>query len=194
MEGINFNKKFILIILLMGIIFCIFLSTNVNAVNMVLTKDAEFYDTYGVKLGIKLNKGTRLYLNGEKEVNGVVYRMTSLGSNIVRIKADALEFDNITVRNLVTEAAADIYDLHGKKIGRIEKGVKLDTAFNEGEEYFEVAIDGLIKAENFEEDINQDLNEDNNEDVKAKGGNFITKIIAFILNLFSSMIVNMVKI
>ena len=191
MEGINFNKKFILMILLMTILFSIFFISSVSAEHSEqrLIENAEFYDTEGNKIGIKLYEGEYLYVHDEKEdINNVFYKMTVLGTNSVFIKANALDFENYITRELITNKATYLYDSNENIIGQIDKGVKLDTALNEGDVYYQVLKDGLIIANKLQPDAGQvgDLSQEGDNipmlvDDDNEPGNVITVIVKGIL-------------
>ncbi|MBE5819917.1 MAG: hypothetical protein E7310_03765 [Clostridiales bacterium] len=194
MESINFNKKFILIILLMGIIFCIFLSTNVNAVNYdfeyrMALENIDFYDDSGNKLGIVINQGEYLYVRPElygKTINNQFFVQTLFQANTVYIKENDLSFNNST-QVYITKETTNLYDLGGNVIGKIDKNVEVDVANRKENGFYNVSIDGYILASNLQPDPGQvgDLGQEGGEDpVRVdEGGNVITVITKGLLKL-----------
>lgn len=194
MESINFNKKFILMVLLMAFLFNIFFIISVNAVNYdeeyrMALEDIEIYDENGNEIGIKINKGEYLNVRATKFnviINGIEYVNTLHQSNSGFIKKSAVYFDE-EKQVYITNKSINIYDFGENVIGKIDKGVMVDICeFNENG-YFEIEIDGLIREDKLQPDTGQvgDLGQEGGEDpVRVdEGGNVITVITKGLLKL-----------
>lgn len=192
MEGINFNKKFILIVLLMAFLFNIFFIISVNAVNYdieyrMALEDIEIYDYNGNEVGIQINKGEYLDVRAKKFnviINGVEYVNTLHQSNTGLIKKDAVYFNN-EKQVYITNKSINIYDFGKNVIGKIDKDVEVDICQLHEDDYYEIEIDGLIREDELQPDTGQvgDLGQEGGEDpVRVdEGGNVITVIVKGIL-------------